>query len=254
MDSKTRFSNRVDAYVKYRPSYPSEALDFLYTKAGFPQDGKIADIGSGTGIFSRLLLERGSTVYGIEPNDEMRQASLELLADSPLGERFIAVEGSAEHTTLPDQSVDSAVSAQAFHWFDIGQAKLEFARIMKPGGIAALIWNRRRTDSDDFAAAYDELLMRYASDYDKVKHTRLGPEQYASFFRDGQYNLELFAYQQLFNMEELEGRTASSSYTPLPGHPDHASFKAQLQQLFNDYQKDGKVAFKYKTEVFYGAV
>ncbi|GGD55844.1 class I SAM-dependent methyltransferase [Paenibacillus nasutitermitis] len=254
MDSKTRFSDRVDAYVKYRPGYPSEVLDFLYAKAGFRQNGVIADIGSETGIFSRLLLERGSTVYGIEPNEEMRQASIRQLAGSSLEERFIAIDGSAEHTTLADHSIDSAVSAQAFHWFDIEQAKVEFARIIKPGGMAALVWNRRKVDSDPFAAAYDKLLMRYASDYDKVKHTRLGSEQFASFYRNGEYGLELFANKQLFNLEQLEGRTASSSYTPLPGHPDHVFFYEQLKQIFIDHQQGGQVAFHYQTEVYYGFV
>lgn len=75
MENKERFTNRVDKYVKYRPSYPKEAIDYLYTVVGFQQQSEVADIGAGTGIFSRLLLERGSRVTAVEPNQAMREAA-----------------------------------------------------------------------------------------------------------------------------------------------------------------------------------
>ena len=123
MNSKERFTERVDTYVKYRPSYPREAIDYLYQAVGLEQGSTVADIGAGTGIFTKLLLERGSSVIAVEPNDGMRSAAVEMLAQEP---RFLAVAGSAEETTLTEQSIDYIVCAQAFHWFDRAAARSEF--------------------------------------------------------------------------------------------------------------------------------
>ncbi|MFD0717356.1 class I SAM-dependent methyltransferase [Paenibacillus sp. GCM10027626] len=253
MDSKIRFSNRVEQYVKYRPGYPAEGIDLLFGEAGFPTNGTIADVGSGTGKLTELLLERGPTVYAVEPNADMRLAAETLLRER-YSDRYISVGGSAERTELAERSVDAIAVAQAFHWFDLPQTRKEFARVLKPDGPVALIWNKRRVDSDAFAEEYDRLLFDYASDYDKVKHTRLGPEQYGAFFRDGDYTLRKFANRQLFNMEELAGRTASSSYTPLPGDERYAAFKAKLEELYARHERDGRVAFEYETEVYYGQI
>jgi len=125
MDNTQRFTDRVDTYVKFRPSYPKEAIDYLYETVGLGAGGEIADVGAGTGKFTRLLLERGSVVYAVEPNDAMREAAKEALGDTP---GFHAVPGTAEATQLPDGSVDTIVCAQAFHWFDREKAKQEFKR------------------------------------------------------------------------------------------------------------------------------
>src|SRR5580698_9064743 len=87
-DSTARFSSRVEKYVRYRPSYPKEVLDLLRSKCGLTSDSVIADVASGTGIFTRLLLENGNRVFGVEPNLEMRRAGEEYLASF---ERFTSV-------------------------------------------------------------------------------------------------------------------------------------------------------------------
>src|SRR3954467_10992955 len=116
MNSTTRFTDRVEDYVRYRPSYPAaELLDFLTAKTGFDASWVVADIGSGTGISTELFLKNGNKVYGVEPNDAMRQKGEELLKGYPL---FTSVNGSAEHTTLADRSVDLVIAGQAFHWFN----------------------------------------------------------------------------------------------------------------------------------------
>lgn len=112
MNSRERFTSRVDSYLKYRPSYPKEAIDHLYDVVGLRANSNIADIGSGTGIISKLLLERGSDVIGVEPNQGMREAAEQMLISSP---KFQSIAGSAESTGLPDQSVEFIVCAQAFH-------------------------------------------------------------------------------------------------------------------------------------------
>jgi SAM-dependent methyltransferase len=251
MDSKERFSNRVDMYVKYRPSYPAETIAYLYETVGFRADCAAADIGAGTGIFSRLLAEKGTRVMAVEPNRAMRAAAEQALGALP---NFQAVEGSAEETGLPDQSVDFIVCAQSFHWFDRQAAQKEFRRILKPGGKAVLIWNTRLTQGTPFLEQYDRLLKEFASDYEKVNHKNITRETLVPFFRDGIMHEARFGNFQLFDFEALKGRTLSSSYVPLPGHPNYEPMLARLQELFDRTQQGGSVRFEYVTEVYWGEV
>ena len=115
MDVLNRFSNRVDAYVKYRPAYPQELITFLKQEGMLHSETIIADIGSGTGISSELFLKEGNTVIGVEPNQEMRETAEKLLTKY---DNFKSINATAEHTTLKDKSVDLVIVAQAFHWFD----------------------------------------------------------------------------------------------------------------------------------------
>src|SRR5438128_9575556 len=151
MDPVKRFSNRVEAYSKYRPGYPSAIIDFLTAQCGLSRNSIIADVGSGTGILSELFLKNGNQVFGVEPNREMREAGKRILADYS---NFKSVEGSAESTSLPDKSVDFITAAQAFHWFDHERTRTEFARILKPNGWIILLWNERPTDSTPFLRDY----------------------------------------------------------------------------------------------------
>ena len=167
MKNEERFSNRVDSYMNYRPSYPKEAIDYLYNSVGLHSNSKIADVGSGTGIFSKLLLERGSYVIAVEPNQAMRAAAEQMLENEP---NFQTISGSAESTGLADRSVEFIVSAQAFHWFDRLAAETEFRRILQPGGKVVLIWNSRLTTGNSFRLEYDQLLHAYGTDYEKVNH------------------------------------------------------------------------------------
>lgn len=249
MDSTSRFSNRVENYVQYRPGYPAEAIDQVCVEAGLKEDAVIADVGSGTGIFTRKLLERGYRVFAVEPNNEMREAAEQSLSGY---ESFVSVKGTAEATTLPDHSVDCIVSAQAFHWFDLQRTRLEFRRIIKPDGIAALVWNKRLSQADDFAAEYELLLKQSAPDYMIVDHRLLGHEQFADFFQDGRYNRNEFANEQKFDLAGVIGRALSSSYTPPPGSSHHEAFIAELEAIFHKHQQNGLVTFHYTTEVYSG--
>src|SRR5262249_21880478 len=103
MDPTERFSARADAYAQARPSYPAEVLDVLRTEYGLCRDSVVADLGSGTGIFTRLLLESGALIYAVEPNADMRAEAIRELGTN---QRFRSVEGRAEATTLEDASVD----------------------------------------------------------------------------------------------------------------------------------------------------
>src|SRR6476620_3755120 len=156
-----RFSSRVGNYSRFRPSYPAEIVGILRQECGLSPESVIADVASGTGIFTRLLLENGNRAFGVEPNDAMRKAGEEYLAAYP---KFASVAGTAENTTLPDASVDLVTAAQAAHWFDRGKAITEFRRILKPEGYLVLLWNDRRTDASAFARDYESLLLEYGTD------------------------------------------------------------------------------------------
>ncbi len=251
MNSKERFSNRVDSYVKYRPSYPKEVIDYLYDTVGFSPNSEIADIGAGTGIFSALLLERGSHVTAVEPNKEMREAAEQKLGDDS---HFRAVSGSAEMTGLPSESVDFIVCAQAFHWFDRTASRVEFKRILKPDGKVVLIWNSRLTHGTPFREDYDRLLHTFGTDYKQINHKNISPEILTAFFQPGAMHEARFANQQIFDFAGLSGRLLSSSYAPAPGHPDHESMMNELQRIFDRNQQDGHVSFDYETEVYWGEV
>ncbi len=138
-NSTERFSDRVENYIRFRPTYPAEVLKILRDGIGLSPAWTLADIGSGTGISAQLLLTNGNTVYGVEPNAPMREAAERLLAADC---NFHSVPGTAEATTLPDASVDAVVAAQAFHWFDAPRALNEIARVLRPGGWLVLIWNQ----------------------------------------------------------------------------------------------------------------
>ena len=152
-DSTHRFSSRVGNYVRYRPAYPSAVLDLLTSDCGLTAASVIADIASGTGIFTRMLLENGNRVFGVEPNAAMRNAGEEFLRAYS---HFTSVAGTAEATRLADHSVDFVTAAQAAHWFDREKARRELIRICRRGGWTVLLWNERRTGSTPFLRAYEQ--------------------------------------------------------------------------------------------------
>ncbi|MEK4513722.1 class I SAM-dependent methyltransferase [Paenibacillus sp. FSL H8-0122] len=251
MNNGERFTNRVDSYVKYRPSYPQEAIDYLYNDIGLRPNSKIADIGSGTGSLSKLLLERGSEVIAVEPNQAMREAAEQRLSSHP---GFQSRSGSAEATGLPDRSVDFIVCAQAFHWFDQAAAQTEFRRILQPGGKVILIWNSRLTHGTSFRKEYDQLLHTYGTDYEQVNHKNISQAMLRSFFKENTMHKSQFEMTQEFDFEGLSGRLLSSSYSPVPGHPNYNPMMTELQNIFDRHNQGGVVPFEYETEIFWGEV
>ena len=247
-DPTQRFSSRVDNYVRYRPGYPEAVLESLRQECGLTKSETIADIGSGTGLLSKIFLENGNPVIGVEPNAEMRRAGEQFLRNYA---NFTSVAGTAEATTLPDHSVDFVSAGQAAHWFNLEKARREFLRILRPGGWTALIWNERKTDSTPFLAAYENLLLTYGTDYQEIRHERTSAE-IDNFFAPAAFQSSTFPYQQLFDYEALEGRLLSSSYTPQAGDPKHAPMLQELRRIFDQHQSAGRVAFEYDTRSFYG--
>lgn len=252
-DPTARFSDRVDHYVKHRPGYPEALLAALRDEVGVSAASVVADVGSGTGISTALLLRSGCEVYAIEPNAAMRQAAEAVFAGEP---RFHSVAARAEETGLPDASVDVIAAGQAFHWFDRDATRREFRRILRtdaagvPGRVA-LFWNTRRDDGSAFLRGYEQLLLDFGTDYTKVDHRHVDDDALRPFF-GGTFETRVFPNEQVLDYAGLEGRLLSSSYVPAPGHPNHAPMLAALRRLFDAEQEDGRVRVAYDTELFFG--
>ncbi len=243
-----RFSDRVENYIRYRPRYPWEIIPLLERETGLSPHAAIADIGSGTGISSEMFLQAGYQVTGVEPNRPMREAAERLLAGYPA---FRSVDGSAQATTLADDSIDLVVAAQAFHWFDTPETRTEFDRILKPGGHVALIWNERKTDATPFLREYENLLLHFGTDYAEIRHENIGPASLARFFPGG-YSVHSFPNYQKFDFDSLKGRLLSSSYTPAAGHPAHEPMLAELRHIHELHQTGGEVVIEYDTKIYLG--
>ena len=246
-DNTKRFSDRVNDYVKYRPPYPEAVFEYMGADFGLNEGSVIADVGSGTGIFTEPLLKRYGTVFAVEPNREMRS-----YAESALGDRrsFHSIDGTAEHTGLRDQSVDAITVAQAFHWFDLESTKAEFKRILKGNGDVFLVWNERTTASD-FMTGYEALLRNGIAEYSKVNSRNVTDGKIAGFIPVA-HKSRSFSNNRMYTWEELLGRLSSSSYTPKEGSGQFLVLKENLKALFDKWSVNGRIEFLYTTEVHSG--
>ena len=250
MKTVERFSNRVENYVKYRPDYPREILDLLAAEANLTQDSVIADIGAGTGISTRLFLENGNRVFGVEPNRAMREAAEKFLQNFP---NFRSVNGTAENTNLDDGSVNFVVAAQAFHWFDEAKTRGEFKRILKDKGCVVLIWNERQLDTTAFLKDYESLLIEYGTDYETVRHENITKETLHDFFQTD-FRQVVFQNRQTVDFDGLKGRMLSSSYIPSEENPRFFEMIKNLKSVFAEHAENGKIDILYDTKVFYGQI
>ena len=178
-DNYTAFSKTAKYYHDHRPTYPSEVIDILTNQYELHPHSIIADIGSGTGIFSQLFLEHGNTVYAIEPNTEMRQIAEQHFSKQP---HFKSINATAEKTTLPDHCVDFVCAAQAFHWFDPTMCKKEFRRIMTKNGKLVLIWNRPLFKRNHLMQSFGALLKKYRLENMEDRHQYRSSADILRFF------------------------------------------------------------------------
>lgn len=250
MKSTERFSDRVSNYVAYRPSYPVELAGILEKECKLNNSSIIADIGSGTGKWTELLVNHSLTVHAVEPNKEMREAAESLLGSS---DYFTSVAGKSEATTLADQSIDLITVAQAFHWFNLEDTKKEFERILKPAGHIALIWNERNT-SLPFQKEYDQMLTEYAPEYSKVNHRNITDKDVSDFLQPRTVESFSLPYSQKFDLAGLSGRMNSSSYTPKPDTPESRALNAAATALFKKHEVNGTIEFSYQSRLYLGRV
>lgn len=244
-----RFSGRVESYKRYRPGYPAEIADLLRRECALTSNAAIADIAAGTGLLTEIFLAAGFSVTAVEPNDEMRAALTELEQTSP---NLRCVAGTAEDTTLPDRSVDLITVAQAMHWFDLDRTRAEFARILKPGGWCAVLYNNRRMSGDPFHEAYERFLLDFGVDYKAVKEQHVGRKRLAQFFAPSPMKCESLLNAQALTLEALQGRVLSSSYIPQPDDPRFPAMNVALEKLFADHVREGAVTMIHDCVVCWG--
>jgi SAM-dependent methyltransferase len=246
-----RFSNRAEDYRRYRPGYPKGVTDLMRDTCGLAPGAAVADIGAGTGIFTRVLLEAGFDVTAVEPNGAMRAAAEEELGGFA---RFRAIGAPAEETGLPAGAFDAITVAQAFHWFDQAAAGREFRRLLKPEGSVFIVRNQRLEDSSPFARDYEEMLRTLGERYHAVGHRdkEARARGMREFFPPGALAIAQFDNPHVMDWPGLRGRFLSMSYVPKEGEPGHAELLSRLEEIFNAHAVDGRVTFEQVTEVYYG--
>ena len=243
LNPQNRFTDRVEDYVKYRPSYPTAAIDKILENFTLPITA--ADIGAGTGISSRLLATRGVKVIAIEPNEGMRNAGIR--------DNTSSVEwknGTAENTNLPDASVDLVTSFQAFHWFTPEPTLAEFQRILKPKGRLAVVWNFR-DEKDEFTAEYSRIIREASKNHPaEAKMKSVEPLKETNYFQN--FQEYTFVYQQELDFTGLIGRAMSVSYLPKSGE-NYDNLIADFDKLYQQFQDEkGFVYMTYFTSVHLG--
>lgn len=247
--STKRFDGRADVYSRYRPRYPEEALRILEREFGFYHKMIVTDIGSGTGILSKLFLENGNTVYGVEPNGDMRGfAEKNLKRYLP---RFISVIGTAEATGLRSRSVDLVTAGQALHWFDAEKARNEFRRILKPSGHLAVAYNTRRNKCE-IEEAYQRLRDRFA---DRMADTVDVDYAFVSRFL-GNSELKKFTIHntRTFDYKGMLGLLASASYMPSRGSPEWKDVEKGVRKIFRGRDDRRKLPIHYETTLYVGQI
>lgn len=173
------FTNLAEDYAKYRPGYSETVLKALIHYTGACREGfRVADVGAGTGIWTRMLADSGLCCYAVDPNDAMRAQGIKHTE----GRGVEWVKGCAENTGLEAASIDWVTMASSFHWVTQPDGLNEFARILRPGGFITVLWNPRNLEGNLFheqieAIIYDIVpdlkrassgASRHALDYDEV--------------------------------------------------------------------------------------
>ena len=250
-NSTKRFSERVENYLKYRPDYPSFLIKVLENELNFKKDFILADIGSGTGILSKLFLDYGNQVFCVEPNNEMRSAADNILSEYA---NYQSINGTAEETTLETDSIDLIVAGQSYHWFNNSKAKKEFKRILKPNLSTVLIWNSRKKDNNEFSSEYESLINNFSIDYKQVGHYNINDHDLNSFFNKEGYKKVVLENHQILDYDGLKGRLFSSSYMPNQNEKIAKTIMVKLKEIYNHHQKDGTISIDYNTEIFIGKI
>ncbi len=251
LDPTVRFSGRAQAYASGRPGYPPEIATALARELNLAPGAVIVDLGSGTGLSSRIFLQAGFRVIGVEPNAQMRAQAEQALAAMP---GFVSVAGSAQRTTLADASVDCVVAAQAFHWFDLEATRSESLRILRVPKRAALIWNVRRTNESDFSRGYERLLLEYGGEYPQIRERHTDENSIGAFFGGPHWRLTEFEHGTELDFELLAARVNSTSYLPAPQDGAYAPMMQTLRALFDATQRGGRVVMRYDTRVYSGLI
>lgn len=246
--SQAVFSTKVAAYVASRPDYPPGLFDALRTLGALDADTVVADIGAGTGLLTRSLLDHAAQVIAVEPSDAMRAA-----CDSALGSRagYRSVQGKAEHTTLADASIDLVTAAQAFHWFDVDAAREEILRVLRPSGRVALIWNDR-VRTDPLHVAMDEVFAAYGGARRGAMLAHEDRSDVPRFFAGADVRGIDLPHEHRLDREGLRALAFSRSYMPPPETDAGVQAMRDIDAIFARFESGGELRVRYRTVAFVG--
>lgn len=250
--NEEKFSGKAHNYSKFRPDYPDDFMEYLYSEVGLSTSSIIADIGSGTGKLTKPMLIRGSFVYAIEPNEDMRSSAIRKLSSF---DKFRSTEASAEATGLPDKSVDFITVGQAFHWFDADSFKAECQRILKPDGKVILVWNSRDHQSE-IIKEIDAINRLYIKDYKGFSGGMLidKPDVFESFFKGARYEKRIFKTSLELDEDGFVGVNLSSSYSPKKDDDNYTAYEKAVRQIFQKFSVNGYYSLHYVTQSYVGEV
>jgi SAM-dependent methyltransferase len=232
-----KFTGKADVYAESRPSYAPEAIDYIFGIS--PRNAVFADIGAGTGIFTELLAKRGNEIYAVEPNGDMRGRLTALLSAYPNAR---VINGTAENTALADGSIDVAVCAQAFHWFDPESYRRECGRILRPGGKIIIVNN---TDLYRNNAELD-----WRREFSAHDNTRLLREEKRKAFFNGYVLTAEFPNPIRYDREGFMAFMLSHSTAPSGDDPDYTRFVDSVNAIFDRESADGFLTKQFVTTVY----
>ena len=250
MANTEKFTDRAAVYSMGRPNYADCLISYLYDELGFSDEIFIADIGCGTGKFAKQLLDKGSFVYGIEPNDDMRCVAERELH---IYDKFKSVKGDASHTTLSDSSVDFVTAAQAFHWFDIDEFREECKRILKSDGRVILIWNTR-DNNDEINKEVCELNKKFCPQFKGFSGGIKEDDERIVRFFNSKYEKHSFDNPLLYNEDKFISRLLSGSYSLKEGDKNYSEYIAEAKAIFKKYQLSDVVKMGNSTVAYIGCV
>ena len=238
--NEKRFDGKANIYAKARPSYAPELIEFLKEHVLADTGSIIADIGAGTGIFTRQIARLADTVYAVEPN----------AADC---DNIISVDGTAENTTLEENSVHCVTVAQAFHWFDPVSFRAECRRILKPNGIVVLIWNDRDENSQIIKENY-ALNAKYCPGFKGSSNGMDFKNITFDHFFSGGAQAMFFDNTVRYDKNAFVARNLSSSYAPKEEDVNYSAYIESLERLFERLSTDGQILYPYITRCYFGEV
>ena len=247
------FDDVATIYEKYRPSYPEEYISYLISKCNLNKNSVIADIGAGTGIFTKQLLDKNLKVIAVEPNDKMRKVLEEKLS---VNKSFTSINGTDKNTNLKENSTDLITVAQAFHWFDIKSFRKECKRILKPNGKVCIIWNKLDTN-DTIVKEEKNIDYTYTNQFKEINNILQDEKReqlIKEFFSNGTYECKITENNQIYNKETFIGVNLSKSYSLRKEDKNYNEYIKSFEDLFDKYSKNGNLTIKNNTFAYLGSL
>ena len=249
LEPTRHFSKKAENYMKYRWRYPKEVLDYLKSSVGLQKSWNIADIGYGTGILTKILLDNGNNVIGVEPNDDMRNAGEEYLKDYS---NFVSMNAKAEESKIKDNSLELITVAQAIHWFNPEKTKIEFNRILKDNGIIFIIFNRRSKERSDFIIDYDNINKKYNKDFKYTNNNPSNGNLIINYLLDDKIHYHSIDNKISEGFESFKGGFLSASFIPDETSENYTEMINELKDIFDKHKNNDKITFEYSTEIYWG--